>query len=575
MVHFQLYRNRFLLLLIIVCISCTSQLAAQEAHPDTALQLWQKSLTLEEEANLIISELEADRDTSRIDSLVIHEKIAAQSLLLKSMQLKKDYYAYILDSISNHTHLTDELAQLYQTIQQNAIAEYQKADLLEEEVKSYYHPDSVLTTYQTIIQHQEKGLTGNKLMKAILEENDRIGSTFSLPLNTKKIAHQYSVPDTLIQSLTTSSVIAETDTVTKGYSPFTSEYKDFIFEADSIAKNKGLIKPDSLVQEIVFPDNGFDVDTALQHELNLLWDQNFQYLVNDTLFTRAARDSLFPHELLTMYNQSSLKRYWDIYLNQWTELAAEAIQNNTAGTKNRVEQELAIADVPTEPSATKAITIKPEFDSRQTTEAESVDVSNTKNPLKEIPIIQPGNEDQTLYFIQIAASREPLTNRFIKTFYKGDDTIFTRIEENWYKYQVGKTPHFSEALKTLNNTKVKGAFIVPYAGNEKLVLWQTLQPKSIVIPNMELEDLTFVIQLAASRDRLSAFQVNRLVRHVKGTVREIMEDKWYKYQLVVGPSYSEAKQKWQQIGSTKSFIVPYLHNEKIEMTKAFTILKGN
>ena len=167
-----------------------------------------------------------------------------------------------------------------------------------------------------------------------------------------------------------------------------------------------------------------------------------------------------------------------------------------------------------------------------------------------------------------------MTGEFIMTFYKGSDSIFTRIEEEWYKYQIGKTPTFSEALKTLNNTDIKGAFIVPYAGNEKLVLWKTLRPKTTVIPNKELKDLTFVVQIAASRDQLSNFQIKQLTKKTDGTIREIVEDDWYKYQLVVGASYSEAKKQWQQIGISKSFIVAYLNNGKIEMTEAFSILKG-
>ena len=571
MVYFRLYRKSLCLLFIIFCTHYILGNPTNIVKPDTALSLWKQSRALQEEADFILQQIENDTNTQH-DSLTIHEKIAAFSLLLEAKQLKENYYTVVIDSLNQHSPPQEELLNLYNTIQANASVQLGQSRRTIESAQKLNEPDTTLKIYQASIEYQDRGLAGLKLMKAIHEADDMTQPLFTNPANVRKIAERYSISEADVTLLITDEQpiekieVAKADTVTKGYSPFTSEYKDFVFEADSIAKAHPEISEG--LQDTMPTTSVFEIDTAMQRQLNTVWNQNFQYLQSDTLFTSAAQDSLFPHEMITLYDKSSLKRYWAIYLNQWTELASSQVPPSST-EEIHTDIQLAMVEVPKESKSSNDILVKPEYDSRKSTK-----LPDEQKSIAEIPVVKPSTTDKTFYFIQIAASRSPMTGEFIMTFYKGSDSIFTRIEEEWYKYQIGKTPTFSEALKTLNNTDIKGAFIVPYAGNEKLVLWKTLRPKTTVIPNKELKDLTFVVQIAASRDQLSNFQIKQLTKKTDGTIREIVEDDWYKYQLVVGASYSEAKKQWQQIGISKSFIVAYFNNGKIEMTEAFSILKG-
>ncbi len=575
MAYYRLYKKSLYLLFIIFCTQHMQGTAYHVATPDTARTLWKQSKALKEEAEFILHQIENDT-INRQDSLVIHEKIAAFSLLLEAKQLRADYYSVVIDSLNQSTPPKEDIRKLYQTIQTNADTQFNASLRRIENAQQLNIPDTILKAYQTAIQYQDRGLAGLKLMKAIHEVDESTKSFFGPPISVKKVAERYGIPESdinyLIKGVASSKKVevAQADTVTKGYSPFTSETKDFYFEPDSIAKAHPEIPELSSEHQASTPV--FEIDTALQRQLNTVWNQNFQYLQNDTLFTHAAQDSLFPHQMVSLYDKSSLKRYWAIYLNQWTELSRTEIPPTTSGNPIDTDQQLAKVDISKKHNTSNDIRVKEKFDSRQTTSNLSKDDSKS---IAANPLLEPSTTNETLYFIQIAASRSPLTGEFILTFYKGGDSIYTRIEEDWYKYQIGKTASFSEALKTLNNTDVEGAFIVPYAGNEKLILWKTLRSKTTVIPNQVVSGLTFVVQIAASRDPLSGFQIKQLTKNTAGSIREIQEDQWYKYQLIVGSSYSEARKRWQQIGITKSFIVAYFNNEKIEMTEAFRKLKEN
>lgn len=581
MVYYRLSRKNLCLLFIIFCTQYVLGNPVYVVKPDTARSLWIQSKTLQEEADFILQQIE-NTTTTHHDSLAIHEKIAALSLLLESKQLKEEYYKVVVDSLNQSSPPQEDVQDLYSRLQVNSSAQLTQSRHTIERAQNLTEPDTLLKIYQASIEYQDKGLAGLKLMKAIHEMDDSTQPLFIHPINIKKIAERYSISELDVTSLTMAEKptekieVAKADTVTRGYSPFTSEYKDFVFEADSIARTHPEIT--SGLRDTMQKTSAFEIDTALQRQLNTVWNQNFQYLKTDTLFSHAAQDSLFPHEMVTLYDKSSLKRYWAIYLNQWTELASSEVPPTTSTEEILTDTPLAMVEIPKENKGSTQILVKPEYDSRQSTatiSTEAIESRDTPQTITAIPAIEPSTTNETFYFVQIAASRSPMPLPFIHTFYTGNDSIYTRFEENWYKYQIGNTPTFSEALKTLNNTEVKGAFIVPYAGDKKLVLWQILRRKTTVIPNKVLKDLTFVVQIAASRDQLSSFQIDQLTKTIEGPIREIVEDHWYKYQLVVGTSYSEAKKKWQQIGITKSFIVAYYNNDKIEMTEAFSILKGN
>ena len=97
------------------------------------------------------------------------------------------------------------------------------------------------------------------------------------------------------------------------------------------------------------------------------------------------------------------------------------------------------------------------------------------------------------FFIQIAASRSPLDSQFLKSIYSGPHHIEQRNEDNWFKYQIGQTDKYLDALKNIRQIKIPGAFIVAYAGDEKQNLWKVINSNKT---NLSKENLIYEQQLS-------------------------------------------------------------------------------
>jgi DNA-binding NarL/FixJ family response regulator len=530
------------------------------ALPDTPDTLLSRAQELEAEALLMMQQMEEDNaidSLSTINPATLQNQITAYSLQVEANQLKTDYHVIWIDSLQKGS-LPDSIPhEVIKKVQNHSKNLVDEINMLMTNLRNETNTDTIISLYQQILNKQTKLLAWQQITLDLHLASESIKQLFTQPYNVEKIAAHYQLTPENIENVLaqvadkTTLVYIPPDTIRKGYSPFTSEYKEFIFEADSIANASEELSEQAFVKKSdSLALSTIHIDTALQKELSVVWDAHFQQLKQDSLFISAVKDSLFPHELITMYDKSSLKDYWNIYLNQWTTQPPletitkqpETIESDSSSSI--VNAQLIIDETPGDSILS---TFK----------------SSTLSIIKDHP------EDTTYYYVQISASREALTESFIRRFYKGDDSIYVRLEDNWYKYQIGKTPSYQKAKITLRQTAIKGAFIVPYSGSQKQELWQTISNRRKVVKNLKLEGLTYVVQLAASRDPLSEVQLQMISKNTSGIIREVIEDNWHKYQLVVGPSFEEAKTHWLKAGKTTSFIVPYLNNEKISMIEAF------
>lgn len=100
------------------------------------------------------------------------------------------------------------------------------------------------------------------------------------------------------------------------------------------------------------------------------------------------------------------------------------------------------------------------------------------------------------------------------------------------------------------------------------------QPITKVNP-VTTSEVTYVIQVAASRDKLIPQLLAHFRKKTNGNLREVREGGWYKYQYVVGPSYETAHQKWLEFGTTVSFPVAYLNGKRISIKKALSLTNNN
>ncbi len=85
-------------------------------------------------------------------------------------------------------------------------------------------------------------------------------------------------------------------------------------------------------------------------------------------------------------------------------------------------------------------------------------------------VVEPKLMGEIIFKVQIAAHTVPLTEEYLRTIYKGSMKIDMIYEEEWYKYSIGRFKTFEEANKTLEECKVRKAFIVAYQGKKKLTI---------------------------------------------------------------------------------------------------------
>ncbi|MBN1598057.1 MAG: OmpA family protein [Bacteroidales bacterium] len=81
----------------------------------------------------------------------------------------------------------------------------------------------------------------------------------------------------------------------------------------------------------------------------------------------------------------------------------------------------------------------------------------------------------TIFRVQIAASRHPLSENLLKNIYKGGRDIFMFQEEGWYKYAIGEYTSYYEANNLRKSCGVKDAFIAAYKGETKLNLMNAIK----------------------------------------------------------------------------------------------------
>ena len=175
----------------------------------------------------------------------------------------------------------------------------------------------------------------------------------------------------------------------------------------------------------------------------------------------------------------------------------------------------------------------------------------------------PETESENITFVvQIAASRKTMDEAGLKRIYKGELPIRSRFEDNWFKYQIGHTDSYLDIKQVKNNIDVKGAFIVAYDGDTKLKLWQAIRNA-----HSSNSQITFVVQIAASKTRLSNEKLNSIFSG-NDHIIEIYEEGWYKYHIVCGNTYDAARRFKNLWGIKNSFIVAYKNNKKIDIRQA-------
>lgn len=135
---------------------------------------------------------------------------------------------------------------------------------------------------------------------------------------------------------------------------------------------------------------------------------------------------------------------------------------------------------------------------------------------------------ETVFRLQIAASRQPLSDSEIKAKYSGDLDVFVFNEDNWFKYAIGEYNSFYEANLARKRCGVKDAFIAAYREGNKIELMKAI--KQIYISSEmdnvpDLNDNTTIIQRLIIYFPTDGFQpVNAQIEKLNQLIQQIISN---------------------------------------------------
>lgn len=89
---------------------------------------------------------------------------------------------------------------------------------------------------------------------------------------------------------------------------------------------------------------------------------------------------------------------------------------------------------------------------------------------------------------------------------------------------------------------------------------------------MQSDEIEFAVQIAASRYSLNDSEIKAIYQG-QHPIRLLMENGWYKYQLIAEHSYIKAVDLKQDSGVHDAFIVSYKRSEKMKLYQAVQTLK--
>ncbi len=280
---------------------------------------------------------------------------------------------------------------------------------------------------------------------------------------------------------------------------------------------------------------------------------------------------------------TSIKDSWYSYLygdNGSEELVAEQKQvaepetSNTAMQETTEEKDLQIENKQDLPNVKTAPT---PVETSASTELPAATVEKTqKIPAKSTAITE-------TYRIQIAADREPLTQRTLQQLYKGDKKISIINEDGYNKYSIGDFETFEEAEAYKIKMGIPNSFVAanmpdqeqsqvemkPRAGEKTTPKANLTEKTAKEISNKGIDEnkIIFKVQIAASRVPLSKQQL-RSIYNGKHAITMFEEDGWYKYAIDITNNYTEAVKVRDEANIKGIFIAAYLHGEKLKLYEA-------
>jgi len=194
------------------------------------------------------------------------------------------------------------------------------------------------------------------------------------------------------------------------------------------------------------------------------------------------------------------------------------------------------------------------------------DDRNTAPQAKKTGII-----DQTIFRIQIAASRSSLTFEDLAKISPGGFPLEVLSEGGWLKYQFIGVPLYADAQRIFREANAKGAFIVAYRNGvrqnlpEMISTSRELEKRIQAEGNRGLVEETFYhLEIVVSKTALKVAEIAKIYSGPE-PVLLIMDQGLYKYHLNAGHSPDDARLLQQRTGLADANIVAYKNARPTEM----------
>ncbi len=181
------------------------------------------------------------------------------------------------------------------------------------------------------------------------------------------------------------------------------------------------------------------------------------------------------------------------------------------------------------------------------------------------PVPETTSETSARYFaVQIAASRETLSDNILRMLYAGNQPVTKHFEDNWYKYTIGQESTLLEAQRLKTASGVKGAFLVAYQNGVRITLTDLTPSSEEKQEYLQKSSVgkTFKIQIAASRRPLSDREIKALYSG-SGEISMQLEDGWYRYTIGNETSYAGAADLKERLNLKNTFIAIYSNGKRI------------
>ncbi len=179
--------------------------------------------------------------------------------------------------------------------------------------------------------------------------------------------------------------------------------------------------------------------------------------------------------------------------------------------------------------------------------------------------------------VQIAAAKNYVEPEiFAKKFDLNPSNIQIQVADGWYRYSVGKYIKYWQAREykniLLTNHNAKGAFVVAYRDDERIMLTDLVNMETIIegeflIQKRPKVDIGYAVQILATKHTNPPIVAIKEMFGIEETIYKDFSEGFYHYTVGNLDSLEEAIELRDKIiyrGIKSAFVVGYLDGERIE-----------